>query len=102
MKRFFDKIVHMDKESLTVLPVGMLASFVMLYFEGWDAGWGYEWLNILSVLFMFCFYSVLITGAFSFMMKHIHEKEDPTIFDALKVAAVPCVILFLFFQRTGW
>ncbi len=102
MKRFFSKIIHMDKESLTVLPVGIVVSFVAFYFNGWYAGWGYQWLNIVTTAISFALVSVVVSAAFTVMMKRIHEKETPTLFDALKVAAIPCVILFVLFERVGW
>ena len=78
--------------------------FAALYSEGVPTGLhGLRfWVELAYRAFSFLVLTFGLTGIFCGMIAHVLSKENPTLLDSVKVAAVACGVVLVFFWLTNW
>lgn len=90
-----------DRPSLATMPVAALVAFAALYMEGIPDGPSI-WVNWIYQIVIFLLVTWFLTGLFVWIITLTLEKENPTFLDSVKVAAVACAVVLVFFWLTGW
>ena len=85
-----------EKAILSTIPIAVFVSFAVIYLQ--SEPYNGKWIMFLWDVVGFIIFSIILTSIFSGIRAAIEEKETPTPFDCVKVSAVSCIVLFVFFK----
>lgn len=97
-------VLKWNRGHLATMPVAAVVVFAALYSEGVPTGLHGPrfWVELAYRAFSFLVLTFGLTGIFCGMIAHVLSKENPTLLDSVKVAAVACGVVLVFFWLTNW